>query len=126
MKANLNIEITEIEQRDLVRHIHEEGKKQENVEKITADALGQLQDHPKPENINNDWITNFFDKCRLISESEMQSLWSRLKTGEANKPGSYSKNTISIISNLEKSDAQYIYKFAYIRVANWECSTTDL
>ena len=39
----------------------------------------------------------------------MQSLWSRLKTGEANKPGSYSKNTISIISNLEKSDAQYIY-----------------
>lgn len=106
IKALADIEISEIEQRALQRLVHEEGKKQENIEEITADAAGQLNDDARPENIDNDWIADFFDKCRLVSDKEMQSLWSRLLAGEANKPGSYSKRTVALISNLDKADAQ--------------------
>jgi hypothetical protein len=106
IKALADIEISEIAQRVMQRLVHEEEKKQENIEKITADAANQLNDDAKPENIDNDWIADFFDKCRLISDIEMQSLWSRLLAGEANKPGSYSKRTIGLIANLDKADAQ--------------------
>lgn len=106
IKALANIEISEIEQRAMQRLVHEEGKKQENIEQITADAVSQLNEEATPENIDDDWIANFFDKCHLISDREMQSLWSRLLAGEANKPGSYSKRTVALISNLDKSDAR--------------------
>ena len=56
----------------------EEAIKQRNIESITAKALPQVEESATPQNIENDWIANFFDKSRLISDDEMQVLWSRL------------------------------------------------
>lgn len=106
IKALANIEITEIQQRALVRLIEEEGKKQENIEDITAQALPELKADAKPEDIENDWLANFFDKCKLISDREMQSLWTSLLAGEANKPGTFSKRTVELTHDMDKSDAQ--------------------
>lgn len=105
IKALAGIEVTEIQRRALVRLVQEEGKKQENIESITANATTQLSDDAKPEAMEEDWISHFFEKCRNVSDSEMQGLWSRLLASEANKPGSYSKRTIELISTLDKSDA---------------------
>lgn len=105
IKALAGIEVTEIQRRALVRLVQEEGKKQENIESITAKATTQLNDDAKPEAMHEDWISHFFEKCRNVSDIEMQGLWSRLLAGEANKPGSYSKRTIELISTLDKSDA---------------------
>ena len=105
-----NIETTEIQQRALARLIQEEGKKQENIESITAQAATRLEEDAKPENIENDWISHFFEKCRNVSDAEMQSLWANLLAGEANKPSSYSKRTIELISTLDKSDAHLFTK----------------
>ncbi len=110
IRALAAIEVTEIQQRALVRLVQEEGKKQENIESITANATTQLNDDAKPEEMDNDWISHFFEKCRNVSDNEMQCLWSRLLAGEANKPGSYSKRTIELISNLDKSDAHLFTK----------------
>ena len=106
IKASARIEVSEIEQRALVRLLNEEGKKQENIEKIAINAASQLEDSAKPEDIDSDWIANFFDRCRLISDKEMQDFWSKLLAGEANQPGSYSKRTINLVANLDKDDAQ--------------------
>lgn len=106
IKALASLEISEIQQRALERLVTEEGKKQENIEKITANATTQLNPDAKPEEMDPDWISHFFDKCRIVSNEEMQSLWSNLLAGEANKPGSYSKRTVDLVSTLDKSDAQ--------------------
>lgn len=106
ISALADIEISEIEQRAMERLVHEEGKKQENIEQITASAASQLNEDAKPENIDNDWMADFFDKCRLVSDREMQSLWAKMLAGEANTPGTYSKRTVALISSLDKSDAQ--------------------
>ena len=106
IKASARIEVSEIEQRAVARLFNEEGKKQENIEKIAINAAIQLEDSAKPEDIDSDWIANFFDRCRLISDKEMQELWSKLLAGEANQPGYYSKRTINIVANLDKDDAQ--------------------
>jgi Protein of unknown function (DUF2806) len=104
-KAIADIEITELQQRALQRFVLEEAKKQENMESITAKMLPSLKEEATPANVEDDWIINFFDKCRLISDEQMQSLWAKMLAEEANSPGSYSKNTIRILDSIDKSDA---------------------
>ncbi len=99
------MEIAELTQRALGRFLAEETKKQDNMESITSKALPLLEENSKPQEINDDWITNFFDKCRLISDEEMQALWAKVLAGEANSPGKYSKRTVSFLGSLEKLDA---------------------
>jgi Protein of unknown function (DUF2806) len=105
IKAIADIEITELQQRALQRFVLEEAKKQENIESITKKALLYLKEDAEPANIEDDWIVNVFEKCRLISDEQMQLLWAKILAGEANSPGRYSKNTIRILDSFDKSDA---------------------
>jgi len=111
IRAENRIEISETEERALQRMVHEEGKRQENIENITAKTIPLLSEDAKPEDVEDDWITHFFDKCRLVSDEEMQTLWSSVLAGQSNKPGSFSKRTVDLISTLEKSDAELFTKF---------------
>lgn len=112
IKAEARISISEMERRALARMVHEEGKKQENIESITEKAIPHLSEEAKPENIEDDWISNFFDRCRLTSDKEMQELWAKILSGEANAPGTYSKRTIDIVSTLGKKDAMLFTNLA--------------
>lgn len=110
IRAASQIEITELQRRALHRFILEEARKQDNIESITSKALPEVSDQAKPENVENDWIVNFFDKCRLISDEEMQALWARVLSGEANSPGKFSKRTVDLLASLDKSDAEAFSK----------------
>ena len=109
--AVADIEVTELQRRALRRFVAEETKMQDNMETITAKALPQISDQAKTENVEDDWITNFFDKCRIISDESMQSIWSKILAGEANTPGSYSKRTVNFLADLDKKDANLITAF---------------
>ena len=106
IKAVSEIEISELQHRALHRFLAEEAKKQHNIETISQKALPAVSDQAAPQDIEDDWITNFFDKCRLISDEDMQNLWSRVLAGEANEPGSYSKRTVNLLATLDKRDAE--------------------
>lgn len=106
IRAISQIEISDLKYRALQRFLMEEAKKQNNIESITQKALPSVIDSAQPEQMNDDWITNFFDRCRLISDNQMQSIWSKILAGEANAPGKYSKRTVDILSSLDKSDAE--------------------
>lgn len=110
IKAEARVKITELEERALIRMVREEGQKQENIENITARAIPHLSQDAKPENVQRDWLTNFFDRCRLTSDEQMQELWASILSGEANKPGAFSKRTIEIVSTLSKQDADLFTK----------------
>jgi hypothetical protein len=105
IKAQAQIEITDLEHRALQRFVAEEAIKQDNIEKITQKAIPHLTDSAAPEKMENDWIANFFDKCRIVSDEEMQSLWAKVLAGEANFPGSYSKRTVDFLNSLDKTEA---------------------
>jgi hypothetical protein len=105
IRAEGEIQVTELHRRAIYRFVEEETKKQANIEQITSQALPLLEQNSHPEAIEDDWITNFFDKCRIVSDQEMQSLWSRVLSGEANAPGSYSKRTVNFVSALDKHEA---------------------
>lgn len=110
IEAQSEIEITELHQRAARRWIEEEAQRQQNIEDITAKALPQLDDNAKPDSIEDDWIVNLFDKSRIVSDNEMQVLWSRVLAGEANTPGSFSKRTVNLLSDLDKTDTELFTK----------------
>jgi hypothetical protein len=106
IKALAQIEISDIQQRALVRMVQEEGIKQENIENITAGAIPHLNNNADPSKVEDDWLAHFFEKSRLVSNPDMQALWSRILAGEANHPNSFSRRTVELISTLSKEDAQ--------------------
>ena len=109
-EAKSEIEITDLHKRAAQRWIEEEAQRQKNMENITDKALPQLNENAKPDSVDNDWIVNFFDKCRIVSDDEMQGLWSRVLAGEAKAPGTYSKRTVNSLSDLDKTEAALFTK----------------
>lgn len=105
------IEITDLHRRAMQRFITEEAKKQQHIEDITRLALPDVKNDAKTDQIAEDWIADFFDKCRLISDKDMQQLWGKVLAGEANSPGNFSKRTIGILAALDKADAQLFTSF---------------
>lgn len=120
IKTRANIKISELNQRALTRFVMEESKKQSNIESITQKAIVDLNTSAHPHDIEDDWITNFFDKCRIISDEEMQVLWGKILAGESNSPGTYSKRTINSLGSFDKTDAQLFAKVCsyHLRINN--------
>lgn len=105
IKYLATLELTELEQRSIERMIHQETRKQENIESITAQAASELPPNAKAESLDEDWVAHFFDKCDKVSDKQMQSLWANLLAGEATEPGTYSKRTIDLVASMDKKDA---------------------
>lgn len=117
IKAKGDIEITELRRRALHRFVEEEATRQENMEEITKKSIPHLNEESNPTDMEDDWVTNFFDKSRIISDDEMQNIWARVLAGEANAPGSYSKRTVNLLGDLDKRDAelfQTLCRFGWI------------
>ena len=111
IEAATRIEISAMEARGLRRMVTEEGINQKNIEDITAKAILHLSADAEPEELDQDFIRRLFDRARLTSDDEMQELWAKVLAGEANAKGSYSKRTVDVVSQLEKSDAELFGKF---------------
>jgi len=105
INALARMELSALEERAFERLAHQEARKQENIERITYQAASQIAPDSKPENIEPDWIAHFFKQCDTVSDKEMQTLWSKLLSGEATMPGTFSKRTVNLISDLDKRDA---------------------
>ena len=110
MQAESEIQVTELHRRAARRWIEEEARHQENMEDIAAGAIPGLEDNSNADSMDDDWIANFFHKCRIVSDDDMKALFSRVLSGEANAPGTYSKRTVNFISELDKADAELFSK----------------
>jgi Protein of unknown function (DUF2806) len=106
VRADSEIKISELHRRAFQRFLNEEALKQKNIEDITEKALPLLKEDSEPKQIEDDWLVHFFDRCRLISDDEMQEVWSRVLAGEANSPGTFSRRTLSFLTGLDKREAE--------------------
>ena len=102
---------------DLIRHraaqclVSEQIMQQSNMEDITGKALQYLDSDATPQNMENDWITNFLDKGRIVSDDDVQELLSRILAGEANRPNSFSRKTVNLIADLDKHSVETFMTF---------------
>jgi len=110
-EAETDIEVASLRQRAGMRLAHEEVARQANIESIIGQAASYLNDDASPEEIEDDWITNFFDRCRIVSDEDMQALWGRILAGEANNPGRFSRKTVNLVADMDKRDASLFVSF---------------
>ena len=110
IEAEARSQITDLERRAMQRRIEEDARHQQNMENIVGKATPQLNDDAKPDAMDDDWIANFFDKCRIVSDGDMQTLWSKVLAGEAGKPGTYSNRTVNFLSDMDKNEATLFTK----------------
>lgn len=125
IRAKSEIEISDLQKRAMHRFVEEEASRQENMEKITEAALPNLSDNAKPDDIDDDWVTNFYDKSRIVSDEEMQQMWSKVLSGEANRPGTFSRRTVNFLADLDKYDADLFQRICRFIVV-WEGSFAPL
>lgn len=116
IKAESDIKISGLQRRALHRFLEEEALHQANMEAIAQLAMPQLADGANREQVDDDWMSNFFDKCRGTSNEEMQIRWSRILAGEVNKPGSFSKRTVNFMADLDRADCEMFTKLCCFRL----------
>lgn len=110
---------SEIRERAMNRMIGEEARKQKNIESITCQSLTYLRSDADANAVEDDWIVNFFEKCRNVSHGEMQNLWARLLAEEVNTPGSISKRTVNFMESMDRRDAEDFRILCRFSVAKW-------
>jgi len=123
IKAQAVHEIKEIDERAATRIIYEESRHQQNMESIVLKTIHNIKDDAVPESISDDWLTNFFEKCRRISNEEMHNIWAQVLAGEVNKPGSFSARTINFLSTISPAEAKYI---RLIKACTWGTDTKEI
>ena len=123
IQAESEIEITDLQQRTAYRLFQEETQHQKNMEDTIAKAIPQLNEDADPNAIEDDWIINFFDKNRLVTDDEMQDVWASILAGEANCAGSYSPKTLTIIADVDQRVANLFDTFCSLCIINLEDTT---
>ena len=120
--AKGDIEIDEVKRRAAKRFVEEETRKQLNMESIVEKAVQDVDPEAPTEQVDDDWITNYFDKCRSVSDDEMQNLWARILSGEANSPGSFSRKTVNLVADLMNQVRRAISNTMQFRMEFWRSS----
>ena len=104
------LEPTDLQRRAAARWLHLEEHYQENLETIATAAIPHLSTDSKPEQIDDDWLANFFDHAKKVSDKDMQTLWAKILAGQANTPGALRKSVLQTVASLEKEDANLFVK----------------
>lgn len=89
-----------------------------NQAKIISDAIPQINSTSDPSKIDDDWLSMFMDKARLVNSESLQAIWSRILAQECNENNSISKRLLSILSfisveqaNAFKTVCQFLINF---------------
>ena len=99
------------EQKQQIRFwLYVKADEQRNTVSVVEKTIPQLTDDAKPEDVEADWYRHFFNRQCSVSDSQMQEIWARILAGEVNQPGSFSRRTLSILSDLDKSEAEVFAK----------------
>lgn len=94
-----------LESRLQARLQHEALRQQQNIERIVTGALDQVQSESTDEEVDEDWLTGFFQHAQNVSSVEMQALWSRVLTLEVGKPGTFSTRALDVLRKMTRREA---------------------
>lgn len=96
--------------RTLERVTHQEVRRQNNIDAIVKGATAYLPSEVSKEEVDEDWIVNFFNLGQDIGNSQMQKIWSKLLAGEVAQPGSFKSRTVQAVKSLNVEEANLFTK----------------
>lgn len=87
-----------------------------NQNNIIEIACNSLNSTAHPEIIDDDWLNQFMDKARLVSDEEFQFIWGKILAEECNATNSIPKQLLSILEQMDKSDAKAFAEICSISI----------
>ena len=76
-----------------------------NQKDIVEIAINSFSENANPEKIDDDWIAQFMDRARLVSDKEFQVIWGKLLATECNEVNSVPKRVLMVLSQMDREDA---------------------
>lgn len=77
-----------------------------NQNEIVTHALSMITPTARPDDVDEDWILQFMDKARLVSDSEFQIIWASILANEFNTPGTIPKALLHTLEQMDKHMAK--------------------
>lgn len=99
-----NLEFTQ----DLLKnHSARDIRNLSNLHDVITNALiyGKGVQSDKP--IDEDWMAQFVDYAKDVSDDEIKIIWGKILADEASEPNTYFKRTLSVLKNIEKNEAKW-------------------
>lgn len=81
-------------------------KDYQNQNKIVENAIQYLNPNGTPQLVNDDWMAQFFDKARLVADSDFQLIWAKILAEECNAPGTIPKALLHVLEQMDKQHAE--------------------
>lgn len=105
-------------------------KEQINREKVAAKAVEEFKNDPPTQDseseIDEDWLSMFSRIAEQKSNADVQLFLAKILAGEIRKPGSYSPQTIQILSTLSQNVAQLFQRFCDVSYSQAQVGITGL
>ena len=76
-----------------------------NQREIVEIAMNAFDENARPEDLDDDWIAQFMDRVRLVSDKDFQTIWGRLLATECNAANSIPSRVMMVLSQMDRDDA---------------------
>jgi hypothetical protein len=109
IKTKSDLENHALRKRALSSLVGEQERLQQNRESITQKMLQHLPAETTladVQKLDEDWLANTYKKAAEYSDDEVQELWAKIIAGEVIQQGSFSRNTVNTLNNLDKHQLQ--------------------
>ncbi|WP_341782795.1 DUF2806 domain-containing protein [Pseudomonas putida] len=103
--ADAKEKVDELTYRALERVTYQAVRRQRNIDSIVHGAAKYLPDEVSTEEVDEDWLVNFFNLGQDVGNDEMQIIWSKLLAGEVARPGSFKARTVNAVKSLSAEEA---------------------
>lgn len=114
-KAEAQEKAVEILSRAEKRFSLEQYNKQINLENIFVKTKDELMGKTVSEEpVEKDWTMKFLDVAQNVSREELQNILAKILSGEIQKSGSFSYQTLEVVKYLSKKDLEQFQKFVAI------------
>ena len=77
-----------------------------NQREIVQYAVYCIKDNAQLDKVDNDWLSQFMDKARLVSDSDFQKIWGHILAEECNDPGSLPRSLLHTLDKMDRKDAE--------------------
>lgn len=87
-----------------------------NQSEVIKNAVNALKPSAQPQLVDETWLSVFFDKARLVFDTDFQLIWGNILAEECNVPNSIPKGLLHILEQMDKEDASRFSKICSISV----------
>lgn len=95
----------------------EQYSKQINLENILVKSRENLVGKEvTDEMVDKDWAMRFLDIAQNVSRDEMQNILAKILSGEIQKPGSFSYQTLEVVKYLSGRDLERFLRFVALSI----------